>query len=203
MATKARQPVKGINKTAADIAANALAEKERKAASRKALRDAKKAAMPPPAEEPSAPCQPDVVDADHREQDAINALVTATADAISLGVPLEEMLTTMGIDATGHPAVPDEPPSTDMGPMYALRAARLSYTKAPNGYPCCGDSLATLCGLHDRSTVITALIRAMHLEGNPYTHLNPGQQSMNLRNKARGMIKKGALDIETIRSILS
>jgi hypothetical protein len=85
------------------------------------------------------------------------------------------------------------------GPMLALRAAAKSYVKGMNGNPHCGDVLASALSGLDREQVVEVLIYALRLEGNPYSHLNPGQQSMNLRNKARTAMKNGALkgaDIE-------
>jgi len=79
------------------------------------------------------------------------------------------------------------------GPMLALRE-RLqqgAYQKAPNGQPCCGDPIAIALGVLTPAQVIRACIIAMNLPGNPYVHLNIGQQSMNLRNKLRGCMKRG------------
>lgn len=78
------------------------------------------------------------------------------------------------------------------GPMLRLRE-RLTegvYKKAANGQPCCGDRVATLLGTLAPAQVIRACIVAMALPANPYTHLNVGQQSMNLRNKLRGCFKR-------------
>ena len=78
------------------------------------------------------------------------------------------------------------------GPMLRLRE-RLTegaYKKAANGQPCCGDRVATLLGALTPAQVIRACIVAMALPANPYTHLNVGQQSMNLRNKLRGCFKR-------------
>ena len=88
------------------------------------------------------------------------------------------------------------------GPMLALRRAVVNYVKAPNGQPCCGDDLAQVCGQYTREQVVTGLLVALALPSNPYAHLNPGQQSMNLRNKARAALKGGALTISQIRQAL-
>lgn len=193
-----RQPVKALNKTAADIAANAAAEKARKAASRKALRDAKKAEQ-----QPEAPLAPAPV-ADHRAQDAANALATAIADAEATGVTLEAMCESMGIDANGYPAVPASTSRAKYdGPMLALRVAAKSYITPPNGNQCCGDALAQACGNYSREVVVKALIRALGLEGNPYAHLNAGQQSMNLRNKARAKLTAGMLTMAEVETALN
>jgi hypothetical protein len=79
------------------------------------------------------------------------------------------------------------------GPMLALRErlAAGAYSKAINGQPCCGDAIAIKLGTLTPAQVIRACIIAMNLPNNPYTHLNIGQQSMNLRNKLRGCMKRG------------
>jgi hypothetical protein len=89
------------------------------------------------------------------------------------------------------------------GPMLALRAAAKSYTRPANGNPCCGDGLAEACGAYTREVVVKGLIAALNLPGNPYLHLNPGQQSMNLRNKTRQALKAGTVTLEQIESALN
>lgn len=79
------------------------------------------------------------------------------------------------------------------GPMLILRQ-RLkagAYGKMANGQPACGDQLAQMLGSLNSAQVIRACMIAMAIEVNPYAHLNIGQQSMNLRNKLRGMLKQG------------
>lgn len=197
-AKMARQPVKALNKSAADIAANAAAEKARKAASKKALRESLKADKQ---EAPAADAAPVV---DHRAQDAANALATAIADAEATGVTLEAMCESMGIDANGYPAVPQAKSRAKYdGPMLALRAAAKSYITPANGNQCCGDALAQACGNYSREVVVKALISALGLEGNPYAHLNAGQQSMNLRNKARAKLAAGMLTMAEVETALN
>ena len=222
-----RQSVKALNKSASNIAAEATAEKARKAASRKALRDAKKLEAATLAAESKAddiaiaawnngtPSHESEMVVDHKQQDAANALATAKADAESTGVPLEQMLADMGIDATGYPVLeiptlgtPRAPRARSDarsydGPMLALRQAVKAYVTPQNGNPCNGDALATACGSYDRSIVVKALVAALGLEGNPYLHLNPGQQSMNLRNKARARLTAGTLTMGDISTALN
>ena len=225
-----RQSVKALNKSASNIAAEAAAEKARKAASRKALRDAKKLEAANLAAESKAddiaitawnngtPSHESEMVVDHKQQDAANALATAKADAESTGVPLEQMLTDMGIDATGYPVLeiptlgtpraPRAPRARSDarsydGPMLALRQAAKAYVTPQNGNPCNGDALATACGSYDRAIVVEALVKALGLEGNPYLHLNPGQQSMNLRNKARARLTTGTLTMGDISTALN
>ena len=78
------------------------------------------------------------------------------------------------------------------GPMLRLRErlAEGAYSKAANGNPCCGDIVAAKLGTLKPAQVIRACIIAMNLPANPYAHLNIGQQSMNLRNKLRGCLKR-------------
>jgi hypothetical protein len=86
------------------------------------------------------------------------------------------------------------------GPMIALKSARVHYVKAANGILCNGDALATICGAHTREQTVKALIIALKLPGNPYMALNPGQQSMNLRNRARHAIKAGTLTMAEVNA---
>jgi len=225
--TTTRQPVKALSQSADVIKANAAAEKARKQASKKALREATKAEQAAEAvwyaslseveqEEVNngERSMPTPAPVDHRAEDAANALKTAIADAEATGVKLEDMLESMGIDAQGYPAIkvptlgaPRAPRANGQqpydGPMLALRQAALAYVTPKNGNPCNGDALATACGNYERAVVVEALIKAMALDGNPYLHLNPGQQSMNLRNKARARITAGTLTIAEVEAALN
>jgi hypothetical protein len=97
----------------------------------------------------------------------------------------------------------DEAPILDgyQGPMLALRdrTKRGLYVRQPNGQPACGDEIATILGVLTPTMVIRACIAAMALPGNPYAHLNIGQQSMNLRNKLRGAMKRGEFGMGVLR----
>lgn len=101
-----------------------------------------------------------------------------------------DLLETQGIAASG---VTVEVATGYTGPMLALRErlAAGAYQKAINGQPCCGDAIAIKLGTLTPAQVIRACIIAMNLPNNPYSHLNVGQQSMNLRNKLRGCMKRG------------
>ncbi len=94
------------------------------------------------------------------------------------------------------------------GPMLALRerAKRGVYTRALNGQPSCGDEIAKILGALKPEQVIRVCLVALNYNVNPYAHLNNGQQSMNLRNKLRGAIKKGEFGMgvvyEAIEEIL-
>jgi hypothetical protein len=195
MATRTK--IRPVNKSTAAVAADAAADRVRKAASKAALKAAKAGvASEQPASTQPAPVEPKV---DHEAQDRANALATARADAEATGVTFEAMCADMGIDpATGAPAVVEK--QQYCGPMVALKTARLSYVAAKNGILCNGDRLALVCGEHSREDTVAALIKALKLEGNPYRHLNPGQQSMNLRNKARHALKDGMLTMAEIEA---
>lgn len=181
-ATK-RAPVKTVNKTASAVAKNAAAEKARKAASKAALKAADpkelaKAAvsLEKQASQPTPEALKAKADADHAAY-----LQTLREDAAALGV-----------DPDAYIAEQLAPVKTKYtGPMLALKTARKAYVKAANGIQCNGDNLAMLCGQYPRETVVKGLIQALSLPGNPYLSLNPGQQSMNLRNKARHALKAG------------
>jgi hypothetical protein len=51
--------------------------------------------------------------------------------------------------------------------------------------------------------VITLAKIVLELPENPYTQLNTGQQSMNLRNRMRGAIKKGTLTLDAIAECIA
>ncbi len=199
---KTRQPVKALNQTPEQVATAAAAEKARKAASKKALKDATKQDARPPKQAAPVVEPPDAAKARH-DQDAANALQTAIADAATLGVPLEQMLADMGIDDQGRPLQADK--QRYDGPMLALVSARKSYVKAGNGILCNGDQLAVICGAHSRDETVKALGTLLFSKGltaavNPYLSLNPGQQSMNLRNKARHALKAGTITLADVQA---
>lgn len=97
-------------------------------------------------------------------------------------------------EATEATEAPAKTKTPYMGPMLALRSASKHYVKGLH----CGDEIATaFSGLKSEAT-IEACIAALGLGFNPYTHLNIGQQSMNLRNRIRAAYKKGTLNIEIL-----
>lgn len=186
---KTRQPVKALNKSAETVALQAKAEKQRKTESKKAL----KAATTPKVAKPSKP-EPIAKSAEKKAAEHAAYVQALRIDAEALGVDpdtyVEEQLA-------------ETPKSGYVGPMLALRKAVVKYVKAENGQPCCGDDLANLCGRYTREAVVAGLVTALALPGNPYAHLNPGQQSMNLRNKARAAIKNGHVQIAAIEAALA
>jgi hypothetical protein len=211
---------------AASVRANSAADKARKAKSKAALRASTQAPAPSTRPEPLA-VDP-AVEAKRLErvkQDAVNALQAHWVDFCAIGA-LErapespDTLTGEGLAAwesylREQGLNPDGTPNTGkagtekpvyIGPMLALRERSKAgaYVRMPNGNPSCADWLATALGALNREQVVQVLIIAMKLPGNPYTHLNPGQQSMNLRNKARGLVKNGLLtqaEVEVVAAV--
>jgi hypothetical protein len=88
-----------------------------------------------------------------------------------------------------------------LGSMLALadRVKQGVYVKGVTGQLRSNDELAQVLDGVTPNGVIQTAKAVLELEVNPYTHLNVGQQSMNLRNKMRGALRKGGLTIETIR----
>lgn len=175
------------------IARQAKADAQRKRASKARLREALAPVKPEQAQPAETP----------EQIRAARNLEAAREEARVTGMSFEEACASMGIDPeTG--ATAEEKKGGYDGPMLALRR-RLkagAYSKAENGQPCCGDAIAVLCGRYSREVIVKALVAALGLPGNPYAHLNPGQQSMNLRNKARAAVKNGTLEIAKIEAAL-
>ncbi len=206
---KTRVPPQAITKVNAErLLKKDLERNQARTAERKAKREAEKAAAAALKEQQDAEAR---ARAEERKgQDAANALEAAKVDAAALGKPVHEVLADMGLDDQGFPlADPDAKQSKAKydGPMIALKTARLQYVKAANGIECNGDRLALICGKHTRDVVVKGLSALMNEVfpgfGTPYAHLNPGQQSMNLRNKARGAIKNGLTSFEAIEAALN
>lgn len=86
------------------------------------------------------------------------------------------------------------------GSMLALadKVKQGVYVKSATGQLHSGDALATALDGISATDVIRIGLDTLKLEDNPYAALNVGQQSMNLRNRMRGAIKKEVLTIATI-----
>ena len=210
---KSRQPIKALNKTAETIVKNAQAEKTRKRESKKALRESLKPEQPA---KPVKPIAEKTAEQRQAEQEAYIAALRVDAEATWFAglseVEQEEVnngerhcpeefvqdYINKQLDGT-----PKESTAKYTGPMLALRDAAKHYVTGKNGNPHNNDALAQALDGLSREEVVTTLIKAMKLESNPYLHLNPGQQSMNLRNKARGQIKNGFLTIEEIKAAVA
>ncbi len=189
-----RQPIKALAHTAEQIAASAKADAERKAASKARVKAAAKAKAKP---------EPETAKPETAEQIAAKAAAKAAADHEAYLAALRIDAAALGVDPDAYIAEQLQPVKVRYaGPMLALRRAVGGYVKAQNGQPCCGDTLATLCGQHTREAVVAGLIAALKLDSNPYAHLNPGQQSMNLRNKTRAALRDGFLQLADVATCL-
>lgn len=207
MATR-RNPVKPLSQTTEQVARAAAADKARKTASKKALRASLKKTEVVQSEvvasaEAVVQSLTDTLNTVH----AAN-LAAAREEAQVLGVSFEEACVSMGVDpVTGHPTADEIAPGSGSiilgysGPMLALRERSKAghYVKGTNGNPHCGDAVADALQVLTRERVVEVCIKLLGLEGNPYLHLNPGQQSMNLRNKLRHAVKNGFVSAETVR----
>lgn len=87
--------------------------------------------------------------------------------------------------------------------MSALREAKKNYTKSATGQLRTSDELAIVFDAVVTPRVINVAMQLLRLEVNPYLHLNPGQQSMNLRNKLRGSIRRGELELPDVVAALA
>lgn len=187
-----RQPIKALAHTAEQIAASAKADAERKAASKARVKAAAKAKPEPETAKPET-----------AEQIAAKAAAKTAADHEAYLAALRIDAAALGVDPDAYIAEQLQPVRVRYaGPMLALRRAAVGYVKAKNGQPCCGDTLAVLCGQHTREAVVAGLIAALKLDSNPYAHLNPGQQSMNLRNKTRTALRDGFLQLADVATCL-
>lgn len=83
------------------------------------------------------------------------------------------------------------------------RASAGAYKKMANGQLAIGDEVAEILGVLEPKNVVEAIRLTFgatgHGEGNKYAHLNIGQQSMNFRNRLRGLVKKDATILEVLR----
>ena len=91
------------------------------------------------------------------------------------------------------------------GPMLALadRVKSGLYIKGVTGQLRSNDELAQILDGVTPIGVIQTAKAVLELDANPYSHLNVGQQSMNLRNKLRGAIRKGTITLDAIRTYVA
>jgi hypothetical protein len=193
-----RAPVKSLNQTSEQVARAAAADKARKAESKRALRAATKPATVKP-EVVTSPVAP-VAD---RSTDNLKA---AKIEAVALSVSFEAACESMGISpVTGQPV--DAKPNKHVytGPMLALRERSKAgaYVKGANGNPHCNDAIAQAFAALTREQVVAACLQLLDLSYNPYTSLNPGQQSMNLRNKLRHQYKNGMVSASRLAQVVA
>lgn len=90
------------------------------------------------------------------------------------------------------------------GSMLALadRVKAGAYVKGITGQLRSTNELAVALDGVTPNGVIQLAKHVLGLDENPYTHLNVGQQSMNLRNKMRGAISKKTLTIEAVKAAI-
>jgi hypothetical protein len=90
------------------------------------------------------------------------------------------------------------------GSMLSLsdRVKQGAYVVGTTGQLRSNDELAQALDAVTPTGVIQLAKHVLNLESNPYSHLNVGQQSMNLRNKMRGAITKKVLTIEAIKAAI-
>lgn len=87
-----------------------------------------------------------------------------------------------------------------VGSMLSLadRVKQGLYVKGTNGQLRSNDEVAVALDGVKPVDVIKVGLSLLELESNPYASLNIGQQSMNLRNRLRGAVRKGTLSVEAI-----
>jgi hypothetical protein len=84
---------------------------------------------------------------------------------------------------------------TYVGSMLTLaeKVAAGAYTKGANGQLRSNDELAVALESIPAKKMVAFLMEVLGLTTNPYPQLNYGQQSMNLRNRLRGVLKAGGI----------
>ena len=89
-----------------------------------------------------------------------------------------------------------------IGSMLALadRVKEGAYVKGVTGQLRSNDELAQILDGVTPNGVIQTAKAVLALDMNPYSHLNVGQQSMNLRNKMRGALRNGVITLDAIRT---
>lgn len=86
--------------------------------------------------------------------------------------------------------------------MMKLREARKQYVRAPGTKSMVnGDNLALALATLTPVQIAIVLQQVLALDVNPYAHLNPGQQSMNMRNKLRAAIIRGEVTLDEIIAV--
>jgi len=84
------------------------------------------------------------------------------------------------------------------GTMLALRNAKDTYVRATSGRLRSSDEVAVAFDEVEPPGVIAVCLKVLSLDENPYTKLNVGQQSMNLRNRLRAAIRGNKVTIDTV-----
>jgi hypothetical protein len=143
------------------------------------------------------------------ERDAVKAAnATAKAELAAEKLAAKEAKATAKAEATAAKAqaradakAEREARMAELGPqstMSALRDAKKNYVKSATGLLRSNDDLAQALDAVTATNVIPMALALLQLEHNPYARLNVGQQSMNLRNRLRGALKKGLITIAQV-----
>ena len=92
-----------------------------------------------------------------------------------------------------------------IGSMLALadRVKEGAYVKGVTGQLRSNDELAQILDGVTPNGVIQTAKAVLALDMNPYSHLNVGQQSMNLRNKLRGALRNGLTTLDAVREYVA
>lgn len=213
-----RAPVKTVNKSAAEIKANAQVEAERKKASKAALKKTLKGE--------SAGVIHAVLESQARAEKAAKKAAPRVKTQAELDADQAAYLKALAEDAKaiiGEDATADQiaayvkaqlAPATRVpgqgyqGPMLALRDAAKHYVTGKNGNPHCNDMVAELLSQLSREQTVDVLGHLLFdakvtTAVNPYITLNPGQQSMNLRNKLRGAMKNNTVTFAALEAAVT
>lgn len=91
-----------------------------------------------------------------------------------------------------------EPAGVDMSALSEKVKAGI-YVKGKNGQLRSNDEIALAMEVVPAKQTVAILLKALALPENPYSALNYGQQSMNLRNRLRGAVRKGTVTIEALK----
>ncbi len=146
------------------------------------------------------------------ERDAVKAAnATAKAELAAEKLAAKEAKATAKAEATAATAAKAQARAdakaarearlAELGPqskMSALRDAKKNYVKSATGLLRSNDELAQALDTVTATNVIPMALVLLKLEENPYARLNVGQQSMNLRNRLRGALKKGLVTIAQV-----
>ena len=91
--------------------------------------------------------------------------------------------------------------ATYAGSMLALRDAKKTYVRSATGQLRSTDPIAEVLDAVPSVNVVKLAMIALELPENPYSRLNVGQQSMNLRNKLRFAVRTAKITIDRIAAI--
>jgi hypothetical protein len=213
----ARKPNLSTESIKREILADNAERKAKAAARRMVKRDAakaEKAALVAKTE------QTDDQRAARKAEEAKAALESMRVDFVALfdagqiteGTSFEAWLAEQGFNPDGSVKEAIDAPAPKakselgyQGPMLALRDAAKHYVTGKNGNPHCADNVAVALDGLTREQVVSVVGNFLKDHKvidstNPYAHLNPGQQSMNLRNKLRGALKAGLVTIDQLKA---